>query len=157
MKKKLLLLLVILSLIIHFSLFSQQIVLNNGMYYVDATQTKFYSGEYREFHANGALKLDIFIKDGKPEGPYVVYFENGKPQEIRSYLNGEFHGIWRSYNTAGILVAEAEYQHNLKSGCWKVWDDNGVLRYEMNYREGKKIGMWYMWDEKGKLMSEKNY
>lgn len=149
--------LILFTLVLQNSLFAASITLNNGIYYTDATQSKLYTGEYREFHDNGEIRLNIFIKDGKPEGPYVVYFENGKPQEVRSYLKGEFHGIWRSYNSAGLLVAEAEYIHNAKHGVWKVWDDNGVLRYEMKYQNGKKTGTWYMWDEKGKLLSEKSY
>ena len=136
---------------------STSIVQSDGLFFTDATQTKLYTGELKEFYDNGALKLEINIKEGKPQGAYIVYFSNGKPNEVRSYRNGIFHGIWRTYNEAGLLIAEAQYQNNKKHGTWHVWDDSGIMRYEMQYNNGKKSGVWFMWDEKGKLISEKKY
>ena len=54
---------------------------SNGYYYADKAQSRFYTGDYREFYENGTLKLEMQIRDGMPEGPYIVYFENRKPQE----------------------------------------------------------------------------
>lgn len=130
---------------------------SEGLYFTDATQTKLYTGVFRSYYESGDLKLEMFIKDGKPEGTYVVYFRNSRINEVRSYLNGEFHGIWRSYNENGILIAQAEYFEGKKDGIWMIWDDNGIRRYEMQYLKGKKTGTWFMWDEKGKLISEKAY
>ena len=75
---------------------SQGIVQSDGLFFTDATQTKLYTGEYKEFYDNGALKVEMNIREGKPEGPYIIYFANGKPQEVRAYRNGEFHGVWRT-------------------------------------------------------------
>ncbi|MGL4411016.1 MAG: toxin-antitoxin system YwqK family antitoxin [Bacteroidales bacterium] len=136
---------------------NRRVTLIDGLYYTDGTQSSLYSGELREFFPDSTLRLEMSIKDGKPQGSYVVYHENGKPHEVRAYRNGLFHGIWRTYNEAGMLVAEAEYRDNLKHGTWRVWDDNGVMRYETHYTKGKKSGTWLMWDEKGKLISEKSY
>jgi hypothetical protein len=133
------------------------IVESNGLYFTDGTQSKFYTGEYKEFYPTGELKVEMNLKDGKPEGSYIVYFSNGKPNEVRAYRNGQFHGIWRTYNDAGLLISEAEYRNDKKTGTWHVWDDSGIMRYEMQYDNGKKTGTWYMWDEKGKLISEKKY
>lgn len=133
------------------------IVQSNGLFFTDSSQDKLYSGEFKEYFENGALKVEINIKDGRPEGAYIIYFDNGKPNEVRAYRNGEFHGVWRTYNEAGMLIAEAEYRNNKKHGEWHVWDDSGIIRYEMHYTGGKKSGTWYMWDEKGKLISEKKY
>lgn len=133
------------------------IIQSNGLFFTDKTQTKLYNGEYKEYFDNKSLKLEMFIKDGKPEGAYIIYFSNGRPNEVRAYRNGEFHGVWRTYNEAGTLIAEASYSGNKKHGKWFVWDDSGIMRYEMNYNNGRKSGTWYMWDEKGKLISEKTY
>jgi antitoxin component YwqK of YwqJK toxin-antitoxin module len=133
------------------------IVFSDGLYFTDASQNKLYSGEYKEFFENGALKTEMNISNGKPEGTYIIYFQNGKPNEVRAYKDGKFHGLWRTYNESGMLIAEAEYKDNKKTGTWHVWDDSGVIRYEMHYKNGDKSGTWYSWDEKGKLISEKKY
>ena len=133
------------------------IVEKEGLYFTDATQTKLYTGNYREYYDNGSLKLEMQIKNGSPEGTYVVYFENNKPKEIRSYKNGQFHGLWRSYSAVGQLISEAEYKNDKKHSVWRIWDENGTKRYEMNYNDGKKVGVWRMWNENGELTGEKKY
>ena len=149
----------ILSLFFQLSVFAQndKVVQADGLFFTDANQTTLYSGVFKEKFSNGFLKVEINIQNGKPEGTYILYFENGKPNEIRAYRNGEFHGVWRTYNVGGMLIAEAEYCNNKKCGTWHIWDDSGIMRYEMHYNNGKKTGTWYMWDEKGKLISEKIY
>lgn len=143
--------------ILALGLSAQKIVQSEGMFFTDATQTKLYTGDYKEYYETGELKLEVNIKEGKPEGSYVVYFKNGKPNEVRAYKDGLSHGVWRTYNEAGILISEAEYLSDKKHGRWQVWDDNGIARYEMHYNNSKRTGTWYMWDEKGKLISEKVY
>lgn len=135
----------------------QKIYLNNGYYYADQKQIRFYTGTYREYYDNGTLRLEIQIKDGLPQGSYIVYFENRKPKEIRSYNNGKLHGLWRTYDISGQLLSEAEYQNDKKHGTWRVWDELGTLRYEMIYYQGNRIGVWRMWDENGNLIDERKY
>ena len=121
-------------LLYSYQIFSQQLVLHNGYYYTDNTQSTLYTGPYTEVYPSGALKLEMFIKNGLPDGIYVVYFENGKIEEVRSYYEGKFHGTWRTYDKNGILIAEAHYNKGKKNGIWRIWDDNGILRYEMRYK-----------------------
>ena len=134
-----------------------QIFQSGGIYYRDKAQKILYTGEYREYYDNGTLKLEMQIANGVPEGTYVIYFENRKPHEIRSYKGGKLHGLWRTYDISGQLISEAEYKTGEKHGTWRIWDELGVQRYEMSYYNGKKTGIWRMWNEKGELMDEKRY
>jgi len=136
---------------------SQHPVYSEGLYYTDKTQTELFTGYYREYYESGDLKLDVFLYNGRPEGTYVVYFPNARIQEVRAFRKGLFHGIWRTYNENGMLIAQAEYADGLKDGAWMIWDENGIRRYEMHYSKGQKTGVWYMWDDKGLLISEKSY
>ncbi|WP_436415536.1 toxin-antitoxin system YwqK family antitoxin [Petrimonas sp.] len=158
--------LILLSGLFAFSTFSQQssqsagspmLYLSDGMYFTDATQINLYTGDYRELHDNGTIRLEMQIKNGVPEGAYMVYFENRKPKEVRSYKEGKLHGLWRTYDISGQLISEAEYKMGRKHGTWRIWDELGAQRYEMNYYEGNKTGIWRMWDEKGNMVDEKRY
>jgi len=136
---------------------AQQPVYSEGLYYTDKTQTELFTGYYREYYESGDLKLDVFLYNGRPEGTYVVYFPNARIKEVRAFRKGLFHGIWRTYNESGMLIAQAEYADDLKDGVWMIWDENGIRRYEMYYKNGQKTGTWYMWDETGLLIAEKSY
>ena len=129
----------------------------NGYYFSDPKQTQFYTGDYREFYDNGTVKLEMRIKNGQPDGAHVIYFENRRPKEVRSYREGKLHGLWRTYDIAGQLISEANYVDGNKEGIWRIWDELGALRYEMSYTNNKKSGSWKMWDDKGNLVDEKKY
>ena len=89
---------------------AQDLVLSEGQYYTDETQTTPYTGRYTEFYDDGMLKMELYLKDGRPEGTYVIYYPDGKIAEVRSYYHGIFHGEWRTYNEAGQLIGLATYK-----------------------------------------------
>ena len=89
------------------------------------------------------LKMELFLKDGRPEGTYVIYYPDGKIAEVRSYYHGIFHGEWRTYNEAGQLTGIASYKDGQKDGPWRVWN-----------AKGRKSGIWRTWDDDGKLLTE---
>ena len=135
---------------------AQDLVLSEGQYYTDATQTTPYTGRYTEFYDDGMLKMELYLKDGRPEGTYVIYYPSGKIAEVRSYYHVIFHGEWRTYNENGQLIGLASYKEGQKDGPWRIWSDKGNLLYEMFYTAGKKSGVWRSWDEEGNLLSEEN-
>ena len=51
---------------------AQDLVLSEGQYYTDATQTTPYTGRYTEFYDDGMLKMELYLKDGRPEGTYKI-------------------------------------------------------------------------------------
>ena len=130
---------------------------SNGYYFTDPEQHHVYTGDYREYYENGTLRLEVSIKNGTPEGTYVIYFDNRRPHEVRSYRDGKLHGIWRTYDRSGQLLSEAEYLDGRKHGTWRIWDELGTQRYEMQYDHGRKAGTWRMWDEQGRLIEDKTY
>jgi antitoxin component YwqK of YwqJK toxin-antitoxin module len=69
---------------------SPKLYQNEGVYYRDRGQNELYTGEYREYYDNNTLKLEMQIKNGLPEGTYIIYFENRKPKEIRCTEKGNF-------------------------------------------------------------------
>jgi antitoxin component YwqK of YwqJK toxin-antitoxin module len=140
MNKKLLLLSAFLAGA-SWTVLAQDLVLSEGQYYTDETQTTPYTGRYTEFYEDGMLKMELYLKDGRPEGTYVIYYPDGKIAEVRSYYHGIFHGEWRTYSD---------------NGPWRIWSDKGNLLYEMFYTAGKKSGVWRSWDEEGNLLSEEN-
>lgn len=51
--------------------------------------TNICNGQYRLWTENGILKLECFYKDGKKDGLFATYWENGKIKRQDTYLNGE--------------------------------------------------------------------
>ena len=68
---------------------AQDLVLSEGQYYTDATQTTPYTGRYTEFYDDGMLKMELYLKDGRPEGTYVIYYPSGKIAEVLLIRKGK--------------------------------------------------------------------
>ena len=55
---------IVLWLVFSVSLSAQtnKIIQSDGLFFTDASQTKLYTGEFKEFFDNGALKVEMNIK-----------------------------------------------------------------------------------------------
>jgi hypothetical protein len=75
-------------------------------YTVDEQKRK--QGAYKEYHANGRIKVSAVFKDDVLEGKYLQRDENGKAELAAGYRAGKFHG-WRKEYEGGKLVSEQAY------------------------------------------------
>lgn len=50
---------------------AQDLVLSEGQYYTDETQTTPYTGRYTEFYDDGMLKMELYLKDGRRKVPML--------------------------------------------------------------------------------------
>ncbi len=144
----------IIALLIIFLNTNAQIVRVENAKYFDK-QHNLYNGKYEEFYGNGNPKLVMFLKNGEQDSTTILYFEDAKINEMRSYRDGLRHGKWETFNVKGQKLAEAWYRNDRKDGIWKIWDEDGTLRYEMPYSNGERIGTWSIFNEKGELLNQK--
>ena len=61
----------------------------------------------------------------------TYYHENGKVQQEGFFANGKLDGKWISYNQNGVKIAIAEYAKGVKVGNWFFWTNEGL--YAVDY------------------------
>jgi antitoxin component YwqK of YwqJK toxin-antitoxin module len=144
---------VIVFIVVALNISGQIVRVENAKYF--DTKHNLYNGKYEEFYDNGNNKLVMFLKNGEQDSTTLLYFEDGKINEIRSYKNGLRHGKWETYNSKGQKLAEAWYRNDKKDGIWRIWDENGILRYKMPYSNDERIGEWFIYNEKGEILDQK--
>jgi hypothetical protein len=69
------------------------------------------------------------IKDGKEDGLFIYWYENGQKKEEVTFKFGE------------------------KDGKWTFWYENGQKEWEETFKAGELIDLKY-WDEDGNLIEE---
>ena len=67
------------------------------------------------------------IKNGKREGPWVSYFENGQLWDKGDYKNGEREGPWVTYFESGQLDSKGTWKNGKEEGPWVTYNDDGQL------------------------------
>ena len=119
------LLLVLLSLSLpSFGLTVDDLIKRDGLYYEKFTDVPF-SGEIDEGPVRGELK------DGKREGPWVYYYDNGQLDNKGVYENGRKEGPWVSYWSNGQLSYKGVFKNGRKEGPWVSYNKDGNA-----YKEG---------------------
>ena len=117
-------------------------------------------GKFRNVISDDALiklKLEVFIMNGKKEGIYRKYYENGQLCEEVNYIDDKMNGIYKRYHENGQLWIEVNYIDNEKNGIYKSYYENGQLWLEVNYIDDKENGIYKLYYQDGKLFEEVNY
>ncbi|MBL7884311.1 MAG: hypothetical protein JNL69_09590 [Bacteroidia bacterium] len=91
------------------------------------------NGEHIQRYPNGVIEMKGMMKDGKREGLWKSFYENGSP--------------W----------SETTFKEGIKNGPTTTWYENEQKRYIGNYKDDKEVGKWTYWDEKGKLILTKDF
>ena len=91
------------------------------------------------------------IKNGKREGPWVSYFENGQLWDKGDYKNGEREGPWVSYFENGQLDSKGTWKNGKEEGPWVGYFDNGQLETKGNFKDGLEEGPWVTYHDDGQL------
>ena len=94
------------------------------------------------------------IKNGKKEGPWVVYHDNGQLSRKGDFKNGEEEGPWVTYWTNGRVWVKGDYKNGEREGPWVFYYDNGQLHMKGDFKNGEKDGPWVYYHEDGTVNEE---
>jgi len=89
------------------------------------------------------------FKNGKREGAWVEYFENGQLKSNGHYKNGKYEGAWVFYYESGQLYARGNYKNSKLKGAWVSYYENGQIWFKGNYKNDKEEGVWVGYNEDG--------
>ena len=81
------------------------------------------------------------FKDGKRDGSWVFYRDNGQLFEKGTYKDGKKEDLWETYWDNGQLFEKGTYKDGKRGGSWEYYKQDGTV-WEKNtgtYKDGKKI------------------
>jgi len=100
-------------------------------------------------YQNGVTTLGSKLFDGDCESN----FNNGKLSSIQSYFQGKDNGAWIFYYQNGLKKTEAFFDKGKRIGEWKYYHENGKLFKVQRYnKQGQKEGVWETFNENGELI-----
>jgi antitoxin component YwqK of YwqJK toxin-antitoxin module len=94
------------------------------------------------YHENGLRKREAIYDDGRPEGLWVGWGEDGGLSFQGHYRRGLRHGIWQIYDrSSGALLRESSYEDGTLHGPWTAFD-SGYIVGTGTYENGRRTGVW---------------
>ena len=85
----------------------------------------------------------------------LIFQEHVKPskeiQKTNNYKDGKKDGYWESFHDNGKLSEKGKYKKGLRVGIWESYHDNGQLWVRGKYtKDGTRDASWEYFDKNGK-------
>lgn len=93
------------------------------------------------------------------DGVFYEYYPDGKTVKFTGPQDseGKRDGKWLYYSEDGRELSMTMYKNGLKHGHSIVKYPDGTIHYYGEYKDDKKVGIWKSYNERGKLESEVDY
>jgi len=115
------------------------------------------SGYFYFFHPNHSPSAFGRYLNGKKEGTWYAFFDNGLVQDSAFYREGSLTGTHLKWYANGYTADSAVYNAD-GSGVEISWFDNGNPSSAGRYGEGyKQQGTWQYFHKNGKISAQEKY
>jgi antitoxin component YwqK of YwqJK toxin-antitoxin module len=114
-------------------------------------------GIFALWNEEGRKSIVLNFKDGKQHGMETVWHKNGSKRLEFDYSNGKKHGATTTWREDGSRQSTVNYQHGIKHGMATYWHLDGSKQREESYSNGKLDGKYTSWREDGTVEREINY
>ncbi|MEO9569824.1 MAG: hypothetical protein ABJH82_07135 [Polaribacter sp.] len=121
---------------------------NEGKWYY---KNKLYNGFAVKLYPNKTIKEKTGFFNGKKEGVYKVWFNDGKLKLESHYSQNVLVGTYKSWWNNGNLASEVNYVNGKMNGVERKWFSDGNLSKERNLLKGRENGLQRAWLQNGKI------
>ncbi len=90
----------------------------------------------------------------KPEVTEIHYYPSGQKKIEGHIVNGKREGLWKSFYENGDLWSVGEFTNDRRHGKAYLYYPGGKKKMEGTYRNGQRTNDWQWWDEEGNAISE---
>ena len=118
----------------------------------DSPDTLPYKDVKRSYFLNGNLEYEAEFINEKLDGTSRVWSEDGTLLSFSKYINGQPHGVWKTFYPNEKLKYETTYFHNWKHGYERYYYENGQLKSEQKFNYGKSETEIVRWNVDGTIL-----
>ena len=123
----------------------------------------------REYYPDGRVKREASFRDGKREGVWREFDEDGNVINSQTYqkgalvgqgivgTDGKRRGEYKEFYPDSTLRAEGLFIDGLRSGEWKFFYHNGKVQEVGSYKEGQPDGPWTWYYDNGQKQIEEQF
>lgn len=109
------------------------------------------NGLFRQYYDNGKIQEETWFRDDKKDGMSRWNNKVGQKMAEYNYLTGNFEGIQKTFYENDTLQSINNYQANQLNGESVEYYRNGKVKLSGKYVDGNKEGAWTEFDELGKV------
>ena len=114
---------------------------------------------FKEWLSINANK-EIVLNGDEVYHTFISYYDDNLQRQFkhwRTCKDGKLDGIWEAWYENGQLEYQRNYKNGKQDGLYEEWYEDGQLRYRHNYKDGKQDGVREAWYENGQPEYQHNY
>jgi hypothetical protein len=96
-------------------------------------------GPFELYRGEGGLMMKGQYVDGKQDGEWTMWYDNGQKASTDHYKSGLQDGEHIGWYTNGKISAMGKYKDGKREGVWKRWDPQGFRNWEEVYKDDKLV------------------
>lgn len=93
--------------------------------------------DQRTYHPDGSVKENRWVTADRVE--FVKYHPNGRMEERGAFAQGKPDGIWKRFDENGKLMARVHFVNGLREGRCFYTNFDGQTRYRLQYAQGQLV------------------
>jgi len=125
----------------------ESLIEKGGLKYHPDTK-ELYSGKVFQNYMGGKTDFEGSYKDGKKDGKWTGWYENGQKFSELNWKDGIRNGKYTEWHENGQKKWEATFKDGEVDGLFTIWDENGQKKKEVTYKDGELISE-KCWDGDG--------
>jgi len=129
------------------TVFRYDTVITHDPQYPNKAEMKIYS-------STGRLVRTGQVLNGKKEGIWRSYYENGMISRVEEYHEDVLNGLTLAIEATGTVTEEDNIVNGLKTGVSHQYNRNGTIKLEENYSNGVLNGIRRVFGQDGKMQEE---
>ena len=95
------------------------------------------TGPYYEYYENGNLSRRGYCKNGKMEDTVLLFFSDGKLNQIQIWHNDFVNGVLKVFFHNGKLASEGKVIDDKQEGAWFLYDSLGNQTFIKHFSNGE--------------------
>lgn len=113
-------------------------------------------GKWTKYYNNGRVEHELTFKYNKLEGHAIFYYRNGKKKEEGDWKKNRWVGDYKYYYKNGNVRNDWKYNVTGKrTGVQRYYHENGQVKLEGAWENGKESGTLVEYFEDGSIKSER--
>lgn len=106
------------------------------------------NGLYRTYYQNGNLRMEVYSKNGLPNGTGKFYDNSGNLLYQGTFADGLLEGTLYQYYPEGFVHNEMNYANGILHGPQKVYNEESKQTVEILYDKGLPVSGYVLLDGK---------
>ena len=89
-----------------------------------------------KFYPDSSIAERITYADNIKNGEWIHFHPNNNKWIRSNYLNGRLNGKFEAWFENGGIEFSGQYKYDIRDGVWQIFNKNGSVRYRIEYTNG---------------------